>query len=286
MRSDDILSEGGLSDFNLDPKRPARCVRPRDADVATFLRTALVEGAVAVTKIEMQAHEAGLLANHQRITNAKPFKRAKAVLGIKSVREGFGRGGEWVWTLPPPANVSAPGAADHLLPERRLPAIQTEPLAVTYDDIISGAEPNSLKESLINDAEIGLPPEFRDVVGVPPSWLAGVARLDRQGTPRDVLPHRWRQFVVDCTRFVLSPDGWARRAADLGWDAPALFGCSRRSPLVHLGCAGLLWVVGGGRIVRLHVDWAEIQPPANGSRRTYHRRRVSPDLITLPWLMR
>jgi hypothetical protein len=170
--------------------------------------------------------------------------------------------------------------------ESRTPAIQTGPSAATYGGSIVGAEPRFPNGSLVNDAEVGMPPEFRDVVDVPPSWLAGVARLDRQGIPREVLPHRWRLFVLDCTRFVLSPDGWARRAADLGWDAFALFGCSRRSPLMYLGCAGLLWIVGGGRIVRLHVDWAEIQPPANGSPRTYHRRRVSPELIMLPWLMR
>jgi hypothetical protein len=47
-----------------------------------------------------------------------------------------------------------------------------------------------------------------------------------------------------------------RRAADLGWDASGLFGCSRRNPRVDLGCAGLLRVVGGGGIVGLHSDWA------------------------------
>ena len=129
-----------------------------------------------------------------------------------------------------------------------------------------------------------MPPEFRDIVGVPSSWLKGVARLNDQHHPRDVPPHRWRQFVDDGYRFIVSAEGWAQRAADLGWDASALFGCSRRNPLLDLGCAGLLWVVGGGGITRLHRDWAEIQPPANGSRRTYHRRSVDPSLVTVPWL--
>jgi hypothetical protein len=129
-----------------------------------------------------------------------------------------------------------------------------------------------------------MPPEFRDIVGVPSSWLEGIARLDRLGRPKDVLPHVWRQFVVDCNKFVIPPEGWARRAADLGWDAFALFGCSRRNPLLDLRRAGLLWVVGGGDIIRLHRDWAEIQPSGNGSRRTYHRRRVDPSVVTVPWL--
>src|ERR1700738_3604985 len=32
-----------------------------------------------------------------RVTHAKVFKRTKKFLGIKSVRNGFGDGGEWLW---------------------------------------------------------------------------------------------------------------------------------------------------------------------------------------------
>jgi hypothetical protein len=128
-----------------------------------------------------------------------------------------------------------------------------------------------------------MPPEFRDVVGVPRSWLEGIARLDRR-VHRDVALHRWHQFVGDCHRFVVSDEGWARRAADLGWDEVALFGCSPINPLGYLGIAGLLWTVAGGRIVRLQADGADIQA-ADGQSRTFRRRRVtSPSLVTLPWL--
>jgi hypothetical protein len=82
---------------------------------------------------------------------------------------------------------------------------------------------------------------------------------------------------------LLTSERWAQRAVDLGWDAFVLFGCSRRNPRVDLGCAGLLWVVGGGGIIRLQVDWAEIEPSA-GPRRTYHRRRMDPSVVTVPWL--
>jgi hypothetical protein len=138
--------------------------------------------------------------------------------------------------------------------------------------------------SLVNDAETGLLPEFRDNVGVPNSWLKGVARLSDQHPPRDVPAHRWQQFIVDCYRFVVSDERWAQRAAEQGWDAASLFGCSRSNPVIHLDHAGLLWVVGGGHIIRLHRDWAEIQPPGNGPRRTYHRRRVDPSLVMVPWV--
>ena len=96
--------------------------------------------------------------------------------------------------------------------------------------------------------------------------------------------HRWRQFVDDCHRFIVSDEGWARRAADLGWDEVALFGCSPINPLGYLGIAGLLWNVAGGRIIRLRADGADIQT-ADGQSRTFRRRRVTtPARVTLPWL--
>jgi hypothetical protein len=220
------------------------------------------------------ARAAGLLGEHQCISQAKQFKRAKNTLGIQSVRQGFGPGGGWTWVLPQPAGAPASDT------KPKEPVMQAEPeRGAVFGDGIVGAAPTG---SLIDDVE--MPPEFRDIVGVPSSWLEGIARLERLGPPKDVLPHRWRQFVVDCFKFVILPEGWARRAADLGWDAFALFGCSRRNPRVDLGCAGPLWVVGGGGIIGLHSDWAKIQPPGNGSRRTYHRRRIDPSVVTVPWL--
>src|ERR1700730_3832844 len=49
------------------------------------------------------AQAAALLVNGQRITHAKLFKQAKKSLGIRSVRSGFGAGGEWLWLLEKPA---------------------------------------------------------------------------------------------------------------------------------------------------------------------------------------
>ena len=42
--------------------------------------------------------------------------------------------------------------------------------------------------------------------------------------------HRWRQFVDDCKNFLSWPEKWAERAAELGWDAMALFGCAPKRP--------------------------------------------------------
>jgi hypothetical protein len=62
---------------------------------------------------------------------------------------------------------------------------------------------------------------------IPSSWIEGVGRLSQRRPPPDIPPHRWRQFLTDCTKFLASPGEWAERAAALGWDAVALFGCCR-----------------------------------------------------------
>ena len=153
-----------------------------ESDVTEFLRTALGEGARAVPKLEAMARAAGLLGERQRISNAKGFRRAKLDLGIKSVRDGFGSDGEWLWELPQPSEPSAKSKDQEPAPTRRIPA----------------------------------------------DWVEGVARLDYFRPPSDMPPHRWRQFVDDCTSFLNSP--WAERAAALGWIAMTLFGCRRNHP--------------------------------------------------------
>jgi hypothetical protein len=84
---------------------------------------------------------------------------------------------------------------------------------------------------------------------IPVDWLQGVACLDPERPPDDVPRHRWRQFVADCKNFLSSSENWANRAAGLGWDAMALFGCAPKRPLDYLGIAGLLWAINAGRLL-------------------------------------
>ena len=119
---------------------------------------------------------------------------------------------------------------------------------------------------------------------IPSSWLDGVARLDHHRPLTDIPPHRWRQFLSDCNKFLTGGENWAGRAAELGWNAASLFGCRRARPLAHPGGAGLLWAIQGGRLVELHRDWAVIELAANGSRRVFERRRVDAGNVTLPWI--
>jgi len=233
--------------------------------VAEFLRAELDKGPVSASNLEAMARTAGLLGEAQRIAHSKPFKRAKKFLGVKSVRSGFGSSGEWVWLLdkqsaqPNTKGVgqrsdgTAPVAAD----------AQSEAIIETPTEVdLAGAASASR---------------------VPWDWIEGVASLDYHRSA-DLPPHRWRQFVDDCTRFLSPSENWAERAAKLGWDARALFGCRRNRPLDHLGSAGLLWAVNGGRLLELRRDWAVVELAANGSQRVFDRRRLDLANVTLPWI--
>jgi len=118
---------------------------------------------------------------------------------------------------------------------------------------------------------------------IPVDWVEGVDRLNDYPPPTDIPRHRWRQFVSDCQSFLNSSENWAVRAAELGWDARALFGCHRNYPLMHLGSAGLLWAINGGKLVELHRDWAAIEIPVNRSQRIFSRRDVAAGKVSLPW---
>ena len=116
---------------------------------------------------------------------------------------------------------------------------------------------------------------------VPLEWLAGVASLDKQRAPSGIPRHRWQLFLDDCARFLDQREAWAERAADLGWDTLALFGCHPTRPLDHLNGAGLLWRLSGGKIIAMQSDWALIE--INGVQRIIHRR-PTPANFVLPWI--
>jgi hypothetical protein len=196
-----------------------------------FLQTVLADGPVPVPEIETRARAAGLLGARQRVTHAKRFKRAKAMLGIQSVPKGFGGGGAWAWALPSTETTAATASADHLSSEAPVPAIQIEPESVVaYSDSIATVQCILPKVAPAIDAELDLPPAFRDIVGVPRGCLEGIARLNRMRHPSDVPPHRWALFVTDCQKFICSTEGWAQRAVNLGWDAFSLLAAIDPNP--------------------------------------------------------
>ena len=109
-------------------------------------------------------------------------------------------------------------------------------------------------------------------------------RLDYVRCPATVPLIRWHLFLGDCHSFLSASENWAERAATLGWNALALFGCHRDRPLDHLSSAGLLWAINGGKLVELHRDWAVTERQQDKSRHVYHRRRQDEAQVTLPWI--
>lgn len=69
-------------------------------DAADFLRTVLAGGAIAVPDHEKSAREAGYLGAEQSISQSKPFRSARQLLGIKPHQAKGKKAGGWFWSLP------------------------------------------------------------------------------------------------------------------------------------------------------------------------------------------
>jgi hypothetical protein len=83
------------------------------SDAVEFLQDLLAGGPMGVREIEQQAVDASLLTEGKPIGQSKPFRLARAQLGIQPRRfGGLGSGGRWVWGLPgpkmPPDSYDAP----------------------------------------------------------------------------------------------------------------------------------------------------------------------------------
>ncbi len=251
-----------------DGKRLAR--QGRAAAVVRFLEEVLAGGPVAVAEIEQRARGMRLLGDRQKITDAKRFKAAKKKLDVKSCRDGFGRGGEWFWSLP--------GARKGAVAELALGRSSGAPTSVAYGERHTRPE----QRPVVTAARANLPSAPVEAPRkhlVSQEWVRGLALLHRQARPSSVPQHRWRLFLDDCTRFLDPSNGWAERVSRLGWDAQALFGCDRHRPLDQPG-AGLLWRVAGGRLTAIYETWAVIE--VNGAQHIVHRRPATP-ATTLPW---
>src|SRR5262245_63704626 len=214
----------------------------RAAPVAVFLKDALTVGPAPVRTLESKAHGAGLLGKRQAITHAKSFKRAKQQLGVRSVRKGFGRGGEWFWQLPATATESSPGQGGHLSTARKQ-------IGDTYGHRACSERGADERSSLNSSVQV-IAGGDRDPAVL--TWVSLVDQLDHSRLPAGISAPRWAAFLTDSQVFLDSP--FADRAARLGWSTADLFGFSPVQPLMHLGSAGLLWVLNGAAILELHRD--------------------------------
>jgi putative DNA primase/helicase len=69
-------------------------------DAAEFLKAVLSAGPMAVPDLEKEARSAGYLRDDQPISQSKPFRSARKLLGIASYQPKGVRAGGWLWALP------------------------------------------------------------------------------------------------------------------------------------------------------------------------------------------
>lgn len=111
-------------------------------------------------------------------------------------------------------------------------------------------------------------------------WLTEIDRLDRATPPGDVPLAAWQRFLDSARAF--ADAGWLDRAAELGWDAYQLFGCDRTRPYARLDHCGLVWLIGGGRVVALTAD-AAVLATTGGAEHRMWAPIFDPDQVMLPW---
>jgi hypothetical protein len=241
----------------------------RDIAVLAFLKDVLIKCPVSVAEVERQARSAKLLRADASVTHAKLFRMAKKKLRIISFRHGFGRGGQWQWSLPADSESDVGGS--------REPASKNRSATVIYDADLSATEKVTANAAKPEPTST-LGASVRGRIGVPREWVNGVASLNRHRAPMDVPLHRWISFIHDSELFI---DLWAAKAAALGWDAMSLFAYVPTQPLANLNRAGLVWALGGHRLVQLYRDWAAIETV--DGHRVFNRRATYGTQITLPW---
>jgi hypothetical protein len=76
-----------------------------------------------VREIEQEARAMGLLGANQPLSQCRALRDARLTLGLTVTREGFGRGGAWVWARPEAAEAEQTEAA----PQDTAPAQPSEP---------------------------------------------------------------------------------------------------------------------------------------------------------------
>jgi hypothetical protein len=79
-----------------------------------------------VREIEQEARARGLLGANQPLSQCRALRDARLALGLIVTREGFGRGGAWVWARPEAARADQTEAQPHAAPPT--PAVISPPI--------------------------------------------------------------------------------------------------------------------------------------------------------------
>lgn len=119
---------------------------------------------------------------------------------------------------------------------------------------------------------------IEDGTGVPREWAEGFARLSVGLPPEGFSQPRWQQVLDDGGRFL--DEGWAQRAAAVGWSVLDVFGVHPSKPNARFDSMGLVPLIGGGKIIDIKPNLAVIRMPS-GNSLTYYLRRESKEAVTL-----
>jgi hypothetical protein len=93
----------------------------------------------------------------------------------------------------------------------------------------------------------------------------------------DMPPRQSKTFIADCRAF-LANDGLTTAEA-LGWTVADLFGADPDKPYARIDRAGLVWLLGGNRVVAM-TDTVAVIETRSGARQTYRRRKPAPPTET------
>ncbi len=132
------------------------------------MRGALAKRACPVVELEASARSAGLLKERQRIAQAKPFRRAKEFLRIRSHRAGFGARSHWLWELPR-ASVPSAKAQRASAPPRRIPSHWVEGVAYLNPERPPADVPRHRWQQFVDDS--------KRFLNSPENWAEHAARL-------------------------------------------------------------------------------------------------------------
>jgi hypothetical protein len=116
----------------------------------------------------------------------------------------------------------------------------------------------------------------KDAIAEPFPFADALGELESR-CPDYVQAERWQQCLIDAQRFLAS---WSNKAHALGWTADELFGLHEPpakprptySRLSRYDATGLLWLLGGRRVVAISADTAAIEC-GNGNVVTYRKHR-------------
>ena len=114
----------------------------------------------------------------------------------------------------------------------------------------------------------------QNIVAAPFPYAEALDQLERE-CPDYVDAERWQHCLIDAQRFLAE---WGEKAAALGWTAHDLFGLApipdkpklSFERLSRYDATGLIWLLGGRRVIAMTDSTAAIEP-ASGGTLTYRR---------------